>query len=324
MNCQKCGAPVTASNQFCPNCGAQVIQQALMHCPNCGARVTGDVRFCPGCGAQLNQPARQYQQPAFNNTVYAPPKKKHIGLIVFLVIIIVVIAGIAAILIFKPFAGMFGPKDLDVKYTEEDYESAIEKIGVSVSFMGMSGETLENYKDDNEGVILDIDDYNFEFSDYQESSFTLTPSEASAFLNEIAPGFFWFHDIQVSVLPDGTMEGSSVVEVDRLISDLLPEMADQIPESITNMLPSSVNIYSSGELSITNNEITAVPEEFKIGAVDLPEQYLTPESIDIMEVYFAKIYTIIPGLQIYSLSVDPSGNIVFDGLIPQNVNVTKK
>jgi RNA polymerase subunit RPABC4/transcription elongation factor Spt4 len=324
MKCQKCGAPVTANNKFCPSCGAMVVQQTAMHCPNCGSSVTGDVRFCPGCGAQLNRPVQQFQQPAFNNAAYAPPKKKHTGLIVFLVILIILIVGVAAILIFKPFGSMFGPKNLGVKYTEEDYQSAVEKTGVSVTFLGMSGETLENYKDDNKGPSLSIDDYNFEFSDYQERSFTLTPAEASAFLNEIAPDFFWFDDIQVSVLPDGTLAGSSTVDVDRLIADLLPDVADQIPESITNLLPSSVNIYSTGELSITNNEITAVPDEFKIGAVDLPEQYMTTESISVMEYYFSRMYTIIPGLQIYSLSADASGNIVFDGLIPQNVNVTQK
>jgi hypothetical protein len=85
-----------------------------------------------------------------------------------------------------------------------------------------------------------------------------------------------------------------------------------------------VNYLQQGTVSITNNQLSGNPEVFKIGPVNLPEQYMNDESIEVMEDVFSRIYTIIPGLEIYSLGSDANGNFTFDGLIPQTVNVTPK
>lgn len=302
-----------------------------MNCPNCGAPVTGQNKFCTSCGAALAAPVQNPQAPPPPQPVYGAPqpvyggapayalprRKKRIGLWIFLTILLLIIA--LAVWFLGSFS-FLGPKNLGVKYTQEDFESAILKTGMTITFDGKSGQTLEEYKEAIKDQKLSIKDYNWEFSDYQEKTFTLTPQEATALLNNIAPNFWWFEDIQVNILPDGTMEGSSTVDVERLKNDLLSDVADDIP--IT--LPESINIYSKGRLSITDNAISAQPEEFKVGLVTLPEEYMTAESVDVMEEYFARIYTIVPGLEIKSLGTDSSGNFVFDGIIPQTVNVTPK
>lgn len=213
---------------------------------------------------------------------------------------------------------LFGPKDLGVEYTHEDYLSAIEKTGIQIEYEGMAGEELEEYKKNAEKK--SINDYNFEFSDYKQKQFTLTAAESTALLNEIAPGFWWFDDLQVKVLPDGTMEGSSTADIKRLKSDLYADVADDVPIP----LPDSLNIYSKGRVSVTNNQLTGDPETFYLGAVPLPDSYLEEESVNTMEEYFPRIYTVVPGLEINSLTSNSDGEFVFDGVIPQKVSVTKK
>ncbi|MDI3486790.1 MAG: hypothetical protein PWQ50_2010 [Methanolobus sp.] len=177
---------------------------------------------------------------------------------------------------------LFGPKDLGVRYTHEDYVSA--------------------------------------FSDYQEKQFTLTAEESTALLNEIAPGFWWFDNLQVKVLPDGTMEGSSTADIGRLKTDLYSDVAGDVPIP----LPDTLNIYSKGKISVTDNKLSGDPESFYLGAVPLSEKYLEEDSVNTMEEYFPRIYTVVPGLEINSLSSNSEGEFVFDGVIPQKVSVTKK
>ncbi|HOD93654.1 MAG TPA: zinc ribbon domain-containing protein [Clostridia bacterium] len=299
-----------------------------MNCKNCGAPLTNQDRFCQNCGAQLT--SQQQMPPAFNNQAYAQmpmqPKKKRTGLKVFLVLLLVIALGVTAIIIFKPNINfkLFGPKNLGVKYTQADYQSAVAKTGIDINFNGMTVQQLEEFKDDNKNQDLSIADYNWEFSNYEQRTFTLTPSEATALLNEIAPNFFWFEDIQVKVNPDGTMEGSSTLKVDKILDELFYDLKDQIPSEISSLLPGNVNIYSSGTVNITNNQLSGNPEVFKVGPVNLPQQYMNDESIDVMNSVFSRIYTVIPGFEIYSLGSDSNGNFVFDGLIPQTVNVTPK
>ena len=210
------------------------------------------------------------------------------------------------------------PKDLGVTYTKEDYYSALEKTGLEIEYEGMTGEELEAYKEDPEKK--SIDDYNFEFSDYERKQFALSAEESTALLNEIAPGFWWFDDLQVKVSPDGTMEGSSKADIKKLKEDLYADVAGDVPIP----LPNTLNIYSKGKLSITNNQINAEPESFDLGPVQLPDKYMEPASVEVMEDYFSRMYTVVPGLEIHSLSSNENGEFVFDGTIPQKVSVTKK
>ncbi|MDD2262373.1 MAG: zinc ribbon domain-containing protein [Clostridia bacterium] len=309
-----------------------------MYCKNCGAQYTAQDRFCQSCGApvevqqqpqqmpplQQQPPLQQNQYAPMNQQMMMPPKKKHTGLKVFLAFIIIIGLAVGAFLIFKPNIRLFGPKNLGVKYTQMDYQSALAKTGINISFNGLTGQALQDFKDDSKNQELNIEDYNWEFSDYQQRTFTLSPQEATALLNEIAPDFFWFDDVQVKINPDGTMEGSSRLNVDKILDELFPDLKDEIPSELSTLLPSSVNIYSSGTVSIQNNQLTGNPDVFKIGPVNLPEEYMTDESIEIMGDVFSRIYTIIPGLEIYSLGSDANGNFVFDGLIPQTVNVAPK
>jgi len=182
------------------------------------------------------------------------------------------------------------------------------KPGIQIEYEGLTGEELEKYKEEEikNGKKKSIHDYNFEFSEYERKEFTLTNQEATALLNELAPGFWWFGNLQVKVLPDGTMEGSSTADIKRLKTDLYSDVADDVPIP----LPDNLNIYSKGRVSIINNQLNGDPETFNLGAVSLPDKYMEDESVSVMEEYFPRIYTVVPGLEITSLTSNSNGEFV--------------
>jgi membrane protease subunit (stomatin/prohibitin family) len=47
--CAVCGAEMTPSAKFCPECGAA----AKRVCPKCGGEVAANAKFCPECGEKL-------------------------------------------------------------------------------------------------------------------------------------------------------------------------------------------------------------------------------------------------------------------------------
>lgn len=51
---------------------------------------------------------------------------------------------------------------------------------------------------------------------------------------------------------------------------------------------------------------------------------LTGSNLTTASNYLESIFTVIPEFKINSLKVDEEKNFVFDGVIPQNVTVTKK
>jgi len=244
-------------------------------------------------------------------------KKSRVGLGMALVILIVITFVIVSLGL-----GCLGPKNLGVHYTQADIDSVMEKTDISRSLDGMTGKELDKYLAKNKKK-LDVNDYDFDFSDYRRDQVTLTQEEASAFLDNIAPGMFWFSDVQVRVNEDGTMAGSSRFAFERADQELFGGIADQLPFPV----PGAVNIYAEGHFSIHNNKISATPSPGvapKVGPISIPEEYLTPETVDVVGDYTSLVYTCIPDLIIYDLYVDNNGMIVFDGIYPHTVTVTKK
>ena len=50
--CSSCGAEVSATAKFCPECGQKL--SAKKFCPECGKEVGASSKFCPECGQKLN------------------------------------------------------------------------------------------------------------------------------------------------------------------------------------------------------------------------------------------------------------------------------
>ena len=53
VKCAKCGAKMSPSAKFCPECGARAVPEGSAVCPKCGKSVSARAKFCPECGASL-------------------------------------------------------------------------------------------------------------------------------------------------------------------------------------------------------------------------------------------------------------------------------
>jgi hypothetical protein len=331
MFCTKCGANMADGAQFCTQCGAQFPSEAA---PDQTAGQTAGQAAQP-VYQQPVQPVYQqpvYQQPVYQQPVQAIPKKKrHVGLYIMLGILICIAGAIAYIL---GSMSLFKPKNLGISYTQSDFNSVVQKLGLHITADLGNGETYDNMpiltgdasaKPDStisDATLknkLSYKDFNWEFSNYQPKSVTLTPAEVTAFFNEIAPSFWWFDKTQVKIAPDGTIITSSQADIEKILSDLYPDVAEYIPIP----LPGSANLYTEGDFSITDNQITMNPEVLKLGPIGVPTQYLQGENLDTFSSYLDRFYTIIPDLQINNAGVEGSG-FVFDGVIPTEVNITPK
>lgn len=304
MFCSKCGSQLEENTNFCTKCG-QKAQNSTPQKPQMQNQFIGQ------------QPPPPYTNPPDPIQAQKPPKKRHTGCLIIFMMLLCIVGGLAYVL---ASAFFLPPKNLGVKYTKKDYVNAIDKIGVKINFNGKSGETMEAGKENYRNKNLYIDDYNWELSDYQEKQFELTPSEATALLNEIAPGFWWFDNLQVNIRSDGTMEGSSTADIAKLKVDLYKDIADKIPIPI----PDKVNLYGVGKITITNNKLISMPEKLTLGSVPLPEQYMTDDSVEVISSYLERLYTVVPGLEIISLKANDEGNFEFDGIIPLSVSATEK
>ncbi|MDP3386288.1 MAG: hypothetical protein Q8S24_03550 [Eubacteriales bacterium] len=232
---------------------------------------------------------------------------------------------------------LFKPRDLGISYTSADYSRALEKTGMEIIVDGVTvsgqvqialaeGRTGDTFTAFVLAAIANpgpdkkmIKDYSFEFSDFERKTFILTNQEATAFLNGLAPSFFWFDNIQVKALQNGKVEASSTVDTKKLMTELYSDVADKIPIP----LPDRVNIYGITSMSVTNNELSWYPDSFYLGPVPLPERYMDDSTIKAVEPYLQRLYTIVPGFEIISLTTQGNGFFV-DAVFPQRVVVTKR
>ena len=66
--CPKCGARVSASAKFCPDCG----QPMGNVCPKCGKPVKAGAKFCPECGAKLESNCPKCGKPVKAGAKFCP------------------------------------------------------------------------------------------------------------------------------------------------------------------------------------------------------------------------------------------------------------
>jgi len=356
MFCTKCGANVADGIKFCTACGADLSLAPASSASESGtgqtagkttesatstapasAPATPTPAPIPAFQQQtyqqpVYQPQPAYQQPMYQPAAIAVPKKKrHVGLYILLSILIV-LAGLIVYMLGS--LSFFKPKNLGVSYTQADTNSVMKKLGIHITADLGNGEKYDNapmltgdltakpdstLKSKTLGTKLSYKDYNWAFSNYQPKSVTLTPAEATAFFNEIAPSFWWFDDTQVKIDSDGSILTSSKANIKKIKEEIYPDVAGEIPIP----LPDSVNLYTKGGFSITNNKIDMVPEEIKVGPVGVPGQYLKGDNLDVFSDYLSRFITVIPGLQIDNAGVQGDG-FVFEGTIPTEVNITPK
>ncbi len=331
-----------------------------MFCAKCGEKIEDNARFCTSCGTVVDseplqapsqpvisqqpappqppqyapppyvrpepQPQIFYAQPQNAPPSYAPPKKKrHIGCFVVLFLFLAIVG--AGLFVYAKFAWA-PPRDLGIRYTQADFDSAMGKIGLQVDYKGMDSDELTQYIDDHQGEKLLLDTYNWQFSDYQEKQFKLTAEEATAFANEIAPLLTWFDDVQIKTYSDGHSAGSYKVHFDKIKDELIPDVADNIPKAVSDLLPDTFNLFTEGSFEIKENNIV-VPDQLdrlEVGVVPLLPVIgdLSDSDRSAVYDYVERIYTQIPELMIHSLKINQSGDFEVSAYMPTKVTLTDK
>lgn len=342
MFCRYCGNVLNDQAKFCNKCGQPVITTTS---------ATDSPQTAPPAAAQqpvlqtaqqsnqkpvMPQPAPLYNHaPPYQSASGYPPvppsrpaprRKRRTGCLVLVIIVFLIVLVLGYIGV-STFLGR--PKDLNIRYTQADFDSVMKKTGLNVDFMGMNTTQLTAFIKENEGKQLNIDDYSWTFSDFQEKKFELTQAEASAFINEIAPQFTWFDEAQVAVLSNGKAAGSYRVHFDKVKLELIADVVSQIPPAISALLPDTFNLYIVGTpFAITENEITmpAQLDELKVGPVSLRPIIGDTDAAtrNMVMDYVERIYKQIPQLKIHTLKINANKNFEFSGYIPTKVKVTKK
>ncbi len=307
-----------------------------MFCSNCGSKNDDNSPFCGNCGARLNAaapPPTQAAPPPPPPPQYAPapppppPKKKRHGCLWGCLSILVVVAILVGGL-YLWISGAF----LSPGYTAKDYDSAMQKVGVTIDFEGMDATQLTAFVKAHRGEKFALADYDIAFSDYQEKTFSLTQVEANAFVNGVAPNFSWFDSIRFTINSDGSVTGKYKVDFKKVKDELIPDLLGDIPPQVSAFLPDTFSLTTRGTASIVDNRVV-VPEplsELAIGPIPLQpiirnvaggplDESSRQQIFDIT----SRIYTEIPDLQIHSLKVQ-DGQFYFSGYVPTHVTVTEK
>lgn len=223
----------------------------------------------------------------------------------FLFVIIVALVGVVYL-----YSSIFllGPKDLGVRYTQEDYERISEAIG---------GERVypEDMREDDDI----FQDYILNYSLPKAYNLEITAEEMGAIIEEILPPAFPIKDLQMIIHDDDTVEVSCRANIEVLVNQFFSDVVDQIPIP----LPDKANIYIKGRLETINGVSVVDIQDAKIGSISVPDKYLTKESQITIARYADRFQTAAPGVVIRSLRFD-NNKIHFDGDFPDSYYIQTK
>lgn len=249
--------------------------------------------------------------PAINHKT--KPKKRH-RFIKFLISFVIIIA--IAVLSLNHFVpGLLTTKDLGVKYSNEDYESAVSKLSTIrelLPSLSTQNDTTYNY-----GETKDID-------------IRLTSAEITAFLNTDKSTEFAAKNCQVSINNDNTIEASGAINVDYFLSEILngkisrEQIVKEIPA--LGILPSYVNLYIDFSGSIIDNQSSASINSVAVQGITIPNEFVN--SKEATDVFTTGINTFLSkNNEITGSSIDTliaeNNEVVLKGKFPSSVSINQ-
>ena len=209
-----------------------------MHCNICGAPYDETDKYCRNCGQRfLKQPVRVIPSQAADPVQY----KRTSFRLKFLACSVVVLALLAAVLV-QVAPGLLtnglSPKDLGVKWTDEDYKNVVEKCGVAF---------------DTAPAGTDRSKIINRYSGNRQIDWTITESELTALLNGgTKPGYWPVSRAQVKLHAGGVVEGSCMVNPAKLMT--YPVIKNSLPQEIIRYvsgIPFEMPVYFKATVSFT-------------------------------------------------------------------------
>jgi hypothetical protein len=232
------------------------------------------------------------------------------GLKVFLAaiaVLIVLVVGAAAYLGLMP--GISKPRDLGIKYTEQNFTDYEKKIGDSYDTMA-SASAL---------------DQTIQYSGSHDTETTITSSEASARINYSKWAYMPLSNAQVKFNTDGSFEVSGNIRIDRMdgfirsIGGIKYSKADMEKGlGYLGVIKSNPPAYAKAKPVIKDNKVSVQIETIEVGRIKVPL-----EKVDANEFFASlteQIFGRINGFHADSITISDN-TLNFNGKMPDKTTV---
>jgi hypothetical protein len=231
-------------------------------------------------------------------------------LIAFLIIGIILLLGYFGFIpILSSVFGSDKPRDLGIKYTQQQYSDYVTKTKEQITTI--SGQVSPENSITYSGKV-----------DLKQG---FTPEEVSARLNYSKWKYMPVTNTQLRINPDGSVEFSGLVVYNRLEGFVQREGAGQY--SLTDvkkgldyikLLGRDFPVYAKFKAGINNNQLTETLEQIEVGRFSIPLKTVNADSVvtSVAQIIMRRVP------EFYAKSVTfENGKMNFEGTIPEKVSV---
>ncbi|MBU1117749.1 hypothetical protein KKD37_02175 [Patescibacteria group bacterium] len=213
---------------------------------------------------------------------------------------------ISALLFMYLFSGK--PRDLGVKFTPADYQTADEKFGVEIG-------TIESAASVKDSLV---------YSGKKDINLALNSSQITAYAAAETWKYSPISDLQIKINPDGTGEVSGRLNVENVLSYVsLVTPIDEVQKAINKFkIPATPIFYTKGTVSVTDNKVNFSLQSFEVAHIPVPQNYVS-ENTGALNNFVTDRLNSIPDLYIRSLTLD-NAQANIDATIPEKVLKVEK
>jgi hypothetical protein len=235
--------------------------------------------------------------------------------LLMLLILLLIIGGILLlgylgfIPVLSSVMGSDKPRDLGIKYTQQQYSDYITKANEQISLI--SG----NVSPEN----------SITYSGKVDLKQSFTPEEISARLDYSKWEYMPATNTQLRINPDGSVEFSGEVLSDRINGFVAREGAGQYSAADVNkgleyikLLGKNFPVYVKFRASITNNQLTEIAEKIEVGRFSIPLKTVNADSV--ISSVSQTIMGRVPGFYAKSVTFT-NRKMNFEGTVPEKVTV---
>ena len=231
---------------------------------------------------------------------------------ILMVLVVIAAAAVLALgyLGFVPgVATAFGsdkPRDLGIRATEADAQSANQKAGISLAALPAGVSPEESLQLSGQKAV------NASFSDEELTALVR--------VHEGKWAYYPVSDCQIKINGDGTVEASGILRMDRAYGYA---QATGVPAEVVSVVVDRLKIantnppfYVKGTVSVANNKVSGVVQQVEIGRFTLPANWVADNKAAIASFLEDRL----DRAEIAAKSVTfANGAMKFEGTVPENV-----
>lgn len=200
------------------------------------------------------------------------------------------------------------PRDLGVKYTEADRQTAYANNGVA-------SESITSAVENKSGI---------SYQGQKNVKTSFSSSEITALNNSVKWVNYPISNLQIKINPDGTGEASGTLDVRKILSWIsfthpVAEIESKVKQYNIGLTPA---FYLKGGVKVINNKVSLTPQIIEVGRVTIPKNVVS-ENIPAVEKFAQDRISSIPNLRINSLNLD-GGKVNFDATVPEKELTVQK